>query len=215
MAESPTELVVLGTTDFAVEVADVAEQSGWHVTAFVENLDRERCRDAIEGVPVIWVDDLAAMTGTHVAVCGLGTTHRYRFTDQVEALGMSFATIVHPTAVVSPRTPVGAGSVIGVRTVIGAQSRLGRHVLMNRGAMVGHHTEVGDFVSLQPGANVAGSCTIGEGAYIGMAAAVIDHRKVGARAVVGAGAVVTQDLPDHVLAVGVPARVIRECVEGK
>ena len=208
------DLVVLGTTDFAVEVADVAEQSGWRVVAFVENLDIGRCRDALEGLPIVWVDELTGMSRTHVAVCGLGTTHRQRFTDQAEELGMSFATVVHPTAVVSRRSSIGPGSVIGVRTVVGAVSRLGRHVLMNRGAMVGHHTEVGDFASLQPGSNVAGSCMIGEGTYVGMGAAVIDHRKVGSHSVVGAGAVVTHDLPDHVLAVGMPARVIREAIDG-
>jgi acetyltransferase-like isoleucine patch superfamily enzyme len=49
--------------------------------------------------------------------------------------------------------------------------------------------------------------TIGEGAWIGSAAVVLAD--VGARTVVGAGAVVTTPLPPHVIAGGVPARVIR------
>jgi acetyltransferase-like isoleucine patch superfamily enzyme len=48
-----------------------------------------------------------------------------------------------------------------------------------------------------------------------MGAVVIDHRKVGAHSVVGAGAVVTEDVPDHVLVVGVPAKIIKRNIEGK
>ncbi|MCZ7525897.1 MAG: hypothetical protein M5U14_05605 [Acidimicrobiia bacterium] len=127
-------VVVLGAASaFALEVADVAEQSGFQVAALVENLDRTRCGAPVEGHPVLWIDDLAGLAGTHAAVCGLGTTKRRRFTDQVEALGMPFETVVHPRATVSPRSEVGTGSVVSVGAIVAAHSRVGRHVLLNRG----------------------------------------------------------------------------------
>ena len=49
--------------------------------------------------------------------------------------------------------------------------------------------------------------TIGEGAWIGQAAVVLAD--VGRHSIVGAGAVVTKPVPDHVVAAGVPAKVIR------
>ncbi|MEA3056351.1 MAG: hypothetical protein QOD30_1783, partial [Actinomycetota bacterium] len=112
------ELLVLGSHILSVEIADVAEQAGWHVAGFVENLDRERCREQLEGLPVIWVDELAELAGSHVAVFGLGTTQRSRFVDQAAAAGMRFATVVHPTAVVSPRATIGRGCVLGAHTVV-------------------------------------------------------------------------------------------------
>ena len=57
----------------------------------------------------------------------------------------------------------------------------------------------------QPGVPVC--VRIGEGTWVGSAAIVLAD--VGRHAVVGAGAVVTQPLPDFVIAGGVPARVIR------
>lgn len=49
-----------------------------------------------------------------------------------------------------------------------------------------------------------------DGAWIGAGAILLDGVRVGTGAVVGAGAVVTRDVPPHTLAVGTPARVVRE-----
>ena len=51
--------------------------------------------------------------------------------------------------------------------------------------------------------------TLGENVWLGAGAKVMDGVRIGRDVVVGAGAVVTEDLPDGVVAVGVPARVVR------
>ena len=90
------------------------------------------------------------------------------------------------------------------------------------GAKMGHFSYMGD---AQVGADVnigAGTITcnydgthkypteIGEGAFIGSDTMLVAPVKVGAGARTGAGAVVTRDIPPHSLAVGVPARVVKE-----
>lgn len=216
MTHSVEPLLILGTRTFALEVADLADEiSDFEVAGFVENMDRERCEQRIEDLPVFWVDELGQFAGSHSAVCGLSTTLRSRFTDEAGALGLNFATLVHPSARVSSRSSLGAGSIVSVGVIVGSHSHLGEHVILNRGAMVGHHTEVGDYATIQPGANVAGACRIGDATYIGMGATVIDHISIGSHSVVGAGAVVTKDVPDNVLVVGVPAKIVKENIEGK
>ncbi len=49
-----------------------------------------------------------------------------------------------------------------------------------------------------------------DGAWIGAGAAILDGVRVGRGAVIGANAVVTRDVPAHTLAVGSPARVVRD-----
>lgn len=55
--------------------------------------------------------------------------------------------------------------------------------------------------------------TIGDEVWIGGGAIICPGVKIGARSVIGAGSVVTKDIPEDVLAVGNPCRVIRSLVE--
>lgn len=51
---------------------------------------------------------------------------------------------------------------------------------------------------------------IGDNCWLGTGVKVLDGVKIGAGSVIGAGAVVTQDIPPRSLAVGVPAKVIKQ-----
>ena len=210
------KLLVLGTRSFAPEVADVASDlPDVEIAGFVENMERERCAEKLEGLPVHWIDEIDQLVETHVAVCALGTTHRRKFIERAAARGMRFATIVHPTAHVSRNSTVGEGSVIFPGVIVATRTEIGRHVIVNRGSLVGHHTRIGDYCSLMPGSNVAGACEIGESTYVGMGAIVMDHKTIGSQSVIAAGSVVTKDFPSNVQVMGVPARVVRADIEGR
>jgi acetyltransferase EpsM len=216
MNASLPPLLILGTGTFAVETAEVAsEVPGVEVAGFVENMDRTRCLTPVDGKPVFWIDELGERIRTQSFVCGLGTTHRSRFTDAVERLGGRFVSLIHPSARVSASSELGRGCVLHPGVIVAGHSRLGDHVCVNRGATIGHHTQVDDLVTIGPGVNLAGNCRIGRATYVGIGATIIDHITVGPQAVVGAGAVVTEAVPERVLVVGVPARIVKRDIDGK
>jgi len=58
-----------------------------------------------------------------------------------------------------------------------------------------------------PGTGKYGKIIIGDDVFIGVRTIILPDVKIGSNVVVGAGSVVTRDLPDNVVAVGVPAKV--------
>lgn len=98
---------------------------------------------------------------------------------------------------------------------LGNDIRLGRGVyfIHSLGTVVGGDAVIGDRVRFL-GNNTVGSArdngypVIGDDAEIGCGARILGPVRIGARAVIGANAVVLQDVPDDAVAVGVPARIV-------
>ena len=122
----------------------------------------------------------------------------------------NFTNAVHPSAIISGRSSMGIGNMILHRAVIQANTTVGDHVIINTGAQVDHDCVIADFVHLAPGVVICGTVSIGEGAFIGAGAVVIPGKKIGAWATVGAGSVVISDIPASAVAVGNPAREIKQ-----
>lgn len=210
------KLLICGSYALAEEVADlVSEIPGFELVGFVENWQRDRCSSPLLGLPVIWHEELPRYANDHCAVVALGTTRRNQFCDQVAAAGVPFATLVHPSARVSPSACLGEGCIISAGVIIAAHTTLGRHVFVNRGALIGHHTCIGDYVSIMPGANIAGKTRIGAHSYVSMSAIVLDNISIGESCLVAAGALVTKDAPPHVQLMGLPAVIVKKDVEGR
>ncbi len=205
-------LILVGAASFAEEVADLAAAAGFEVVAWIEGLDRS----AVAGdhdPPILWVDDQAAFEPDLPILPAIGSVQRMGIVRRLVDEGRQLATLIHPTAVVSPSARIEPGCVVGPLVVVGAHSRIGEGTVLNRGSLIGHHTEIGRYSFVGPGANVAGKVTLGEQVYVGAGAIVRDHIRVGDRAVVGMGAVAVKDVAAEVTVVGVPAEPIRRTSE--
>lgn len=215
-SSTPTPLLILGARPYSLAFADAFEDvTHFEIAGFVENRERDRAGTLHGGRMIYWIDDLPRFRDTHQVICGLATTFRDQFITPVKAMGLIFATLVHPTANVSRRSTLGEGANINIGSTIAGFTTVGRHVQVNRGVTIGHHAVIEDFVTIGPGVNLAGNCHVGAHTYVGIGATIIDGIKIGRHCVIGAGAVVTQDLPDRVLAVGVPAKIVKEGIDGK
>jgi acetyltransferase-like isoleucine patch superfamily enzyme len=81
---------------------------------------------------------------------------------------------------------------------------------------VDHEDVLEDGVELAPGATLCGLVTIETGGWVCAGATVLPRIKIGADAIVGAGAVVTRNVPPGVTVVGIPAKpLIKQKEESK
>jgi acetyltransferase-like isoleucine patch superfamily enzyme len=75
-----------------------------------------------------------------------------------------------------------------------------------------HGIDPDDLISKQP-IRSKGDIVIGDDAWLGVGVCVLDGARIGKGTVIGAGSVVTGDIPDYSIAIGVPARVVKSRAE--
>ena len=117
--------------------------------------------------------------------------------------------LIDPSAYVHPSAVVPGGCVIYPNCFIGAEAVLGESCFLLSGAVVNHNCAVGKNVVMATGAHLAGSVKVGDRAYIGQDATVRQLLSIGRDTLIGMGAVVIRDVPDHAVMAGNPARLIR------
>src|SRR5260370_3956761 len=132
---------------------------------------------------------------------------------RIKAKGGIPYTLVGPDVIRAKNTTCGAGAVLELGALLGPDSRIGDGVLVNKRVMVTHDVDVGDYSVLSPLVFLSGGSKVGVGCSLGVGATFLPGLSLSNRCVIGAGAVVTQDLPAFSLAVGVPAVVKKRVPE--
>jgi sugar O-acyltransferase (sialic acid O-acetyltransferase NeuD family) len=117
--------------------------------------------------------------------------------------------VIHPSAIIAKRVQIGRGVVILAGAVVNTGSKIGDNVCINTAASVDHDNVLEESTHIYPGAHLAGGVKVKRYSYVGTGAAVNPYLTIGENVIIGSGAVVCEDIPDNVVAVGVPARVIK------
>lgn len=115
----------------------------------------------------------------------------------------------------NPKVYIGDNSVIGRHCMITAKNliRIGNNVLMGAYVQVidhNHGMAAGVPIREQPAE--IGEVVIGNDVWIGAGAKILANVHIGDGAIIGSNAVVTTDIPANAIAVGIPAKVIRQRV---
>ncbi len=126
-----------------------------------------------------------------------------------KTLSLNYTKAIHKTALISSFSSVDIGSVVFANAVVNANSKIGQHCIINTAAVVEHDCVVDDYVHISPNATLCGGVSVGELSQVGAGAIVNPGVSIGKNTIIGAGAIVTKDLPDNVVAVGNPAKVIK------
>lgn len=97
---------------------------------------------------------------------------------------------------------------ISRKTKIGYGLYIGHNgpIVVNPTTVIGNNCNLSQFTTI--GSNHGKAATIGDNTYIGPNCCIIEDVKIGSNVTIGAGSVVTKDIPDNATAVGNYAKVI-------
>ena len=199
---------VVGAGGHAKVVISTMRAEGYDVDAVFDD-DGHKCGKQLLGVPVVGsITDLQRL-GPARAVLAVGSNSaRKALAARLD--GMDWVRVVHPSATLHPTVRLGPGTVVFAGAIIQPDTIIGAHSIVNTGATIDHDCVIGDYVHVAPGAHLAGGVRLDEGVLLGIGSAVIPGVRIGSWATVGAGGVVVKDLDAGVVAVGAPARVVRQ-----
>lgn len=207
------KVVGIGSGGHARVLADALVLMGASIVGFTD-IDPRRHGQNIDGLPVLGDDTILSSLlahGVRHAFLGVGgvadNRPRAQLYERVRGLGFEFPCIIHPAATLAHSVRLGEGAVVLARAVLNPGVNLGENAIVNTGGIVDHDCVIGAHAHIAPGAVLSGGVVVSDFAHIGTGAVVKQGVRIGAYSVIGAGAVVIEDVPENVVAKGIPARV--------
>ena len=117
------------------------------------------------------------------AINGIGiprnsTIARHSVYSKYKSHGWSFPSLVHPSAIVSPRAGLAEGAQVMAGAIIQAKSRVGENTIVNTGARIDHGCDIGAHSMIGPGATLCGDVSLGQNVIIGAGAVILPGVRV-------------------------------------
>ncbi len=204
--------VIWGASGHAKVIRPILEDRGFSIVALIDK--NSDLKSFIPGCPVFQSGDALPFGADDdisfaIAIGGDKGHDRMQIHDRLSASGFHPVTLVHRAAWVAKTVRLAAGAQVLGMAAVSEEAQIGMHSIINTNASIDHECIIGNGCHVMPAATLAGCVELGDFVTIGSNATILPRIKVGRGAVVGAGAVVTKDVPGYAVVVGNPAKVLK------
>ncbi len=210
-------LVIWGASDQCRVNYPILKSLGYHIAALIDDapgmlspFEGVQLYKGMQGFDHFLKTFPAKDLGFVVAIGNPFGDVRLKLHDLMKNKGLTPVSFADLTALICKTATYGEGLQVMPSAIVHGDVKIGRQCIINTRALVEHDCVLKDGVEIGPGAVLCGRVQVGENSWIGANATVRPRVSIGDNTIIGAGAVVVTDIPGNVVAVGVPARVIRE-----
>ncbi len=124
---------------------------------------------------------------------------------------LNFPNLIHPNFIGDlDNITIGEGNIITAGCIFTVDIKIGSFNIFNLNCTVGHDTTIKNGNVINPGCNISGGVEIGNYNLFGTNSTILQYIKIDSNSVLGAAGLLTKDLESKKLAVGMPAKVIKE-----
>lgn len=111
-----------------------------------------------------WIEAKEKLNDYPIAIVAVGAASvRAEWQDKLADMGFIIPKLIHPTAIISVKSSIGAGSVICANAIVDVGARIGRGCIVSAGATVGRDAELADWEFLDNGESVLKKSRIDKG----------------------------------------------------
>lgn len=211
----PKHVILWGGTGQAKVVRPIIEYYGGKIVAVFD--DTPNLTAPFPDIPLFqgmiefpsWISQWKGKLGFCITIGNPHGRVRIRLHEYLEKNGLSSISIAHPSAVIENDVILGAGSQIMAGAILNTRVITGKQCIINTNASIDHECNLADGVEIAPGATLCGLVTVKTNGWVCAGATVLPKIIIGEDAIVGAGAVVTSDVPQKSVVVGIPARHLK------
>ncbi|MEW6185406.1 MAG: acetyltransferase [Thermodesulfobacteriota bacterium] len=211
------KVLVLGAGPQARVIPDILNAlNKWELVGFVDwDNERRFLMGDASGYPVFegnqFPEEILKKIGTVEPLMAFSRMDRRKeLIEKIRSTSLNPATIIHPTAVISRSAELGRGCLISPGVIIGPGVKIGDHCIINSATTIDHDSTIEENVIMGAGVHLPGFVKVLSGTFIGVGSSSVNGVTIGSDCLIGAGSVITKDIPDNVLAAGVPAKEIRK-----
>ena len=183
------------------------------VVAFVDN-EKRSGKELINNVPVLGDHSVIPgliKRGTKAAIIAVSMNDiRTAHFNKLVGMGLELINAIHPTASMAPSARVGSGVTIAMGAIISTGVNIANNVIVCTGAIIDHECIIEDNTYIGSGCSLAGGVVVKRKALVGIGSTIKELVTIGENAVVIAGSVVLEDVPDDVIVEGTPAKLVKK-----
>ncbi len=204
--------VIIGAGTYGEVYLAYLQDANVEIVGFIDDSPKA---DKIQGIPVLGgmdiLPEIKERYGVEAVYCPIGNNKlRVKFLSYARKLGYKTPQYIHPSVIISPNVTIGEGVYILLGTSIMPYTKIDDFVMISMNVSLAHHNHLGTGVFLSTGCNFGASIYAKPYAYCGIASTIMTGiKELGENCLIGAGAVVINDVPDNAVMVGVPAKVIK------